>query len=159
MFDYLKNILLPDESQLSEKDLSPVRSESHERKMQIATAALLVEMAKADGHFSEDEREKIIHTMQDKFNIDKEYVHELIELSEKKLEDSIGMYEFTSQINNHYSREEKKELLINLWKIIYVDERLDKYEDRLVKVVGGLLNLNHKEIINAKLLVKQELGK
>ena len=95
--------------------------------------------------------------MQNTFNLDEDCVHELIELSEKKLEESIGVYEFTSIINEHFNREEKLELLEDLWKIIYVDDKLDKYEDRLVKVIGGLINVDHKDIINAKLLVKEQL--
>lgn len=114
-------------------------------------------MAKADGDFSDEERERVIYTMRSTFNLDEDCVHELIELSEKKLEKSISVYEFTSIINNHFSREEKFELLEGLWKIIYVDDKLDKFEDRLVKVIGGLINVDHKDIIDAKLLVKEQL--
>jgi uncharacterized tellurite resistance protein B-like protein len=49
--------------------------------------------------------------------------------------------------------------MTNLWKLIYTDGRLEKHEDRLIKIIGSTLNLDHKDIINAKLLVKQELGK
>lgn len=157
MFDYLRKTLLQDKKQ----DVLPKpvekREEDHHKKLQIATAALFVEMAKADGNFSDEERERVIHTMRNTFHLDEACVQELIELSEKKLEESISVYEFTSIINDHFNRDEKLELLEDLWKIIYVDDKLDKYEDRLVKVIGGMLNVNHKDIINAKLLVKEKL--
>ena len=157
MFDYLRKTLLQDTKQDVTLETVETKQEDHHKKLQIATSALFVEMAKADGNFSDEEREKVIYTMQKNYNLDEDCVHELIELSEKKLEKSIGVYEFTSLINKHFSRQEKLELLEDLWKIIYVDDKLDKYEDRLVKVIGGMLNVDHKDIINAKLIVKEKL--
>jgi uncharacterized tellurite resistance protein B-like protein len=157
MFEYLRKTLLQGKVEDSSPETVEKREENQHKKLQIATAALFVEMAKADGNFSDEERERVIHTVQNTFNLDEDCVHELIELSEKKLEESIGVYEFTSIINDHFNRDEKLELLEDLWKIIYVDDKLDKYEDRLVKVIGGLINVDHKDIINAKLLVKEKL--
>lgn len=157
MFEYLKKTLLQDKKQDAAPKPVEKREENQHKKLQIATAALFVEMAKADGDFSDNERERVIRIMQGTFNLDEDCVRELIELSEKKLEESTSVYEFTSIINDHFSREEKFELLEGIWKIIYVDEKLDKYEDRLVKVIGGLINVDHKDIINAKLLVKEKL--
>ena len=157
MFEYLRKTLLQDKVEDNSPEPVEKSEESQHEKLQIATAALFIEMAKADGNFSDEERERVIHIMQNTFNLDEDCVNELIELSEKKLEESISVYEFTSIINDNFSREEKFELLEGLWKIIYVDDKLDKYEDRLVKVIGGLINVDHKDIINAKLLVKEKL--
>ena len=157
MFEYLRKTLLQDNKQQELPIPVEKAEENHHKKIQVATAALFVEMAKADGDFSDEERARVINTMQSSYNLDKDCVNELIELSEKKLEESIGVYEFTSIINNHFNRDEKLNLLEDLWKIIYVDDKLDKYEDRLVKVIGGMLNVDHKDIINAKLLVKEQL--
>jgi len=157
MFEYLRKTLLQNKKEDIPQDAADKKEENHNKKLQIATAALFVEMAKVDGNFSDEERERVILTMQNTFNLDEDCVHELIELSEKKLEESIGVYEFTSIINDHFNREEKLELLEDLWKIIYVDDKLDKYEDRLVKVIGGMLNVDHKDIINAKMFIKEQL--
>jgi len=50
-------------------------------------------------------------------------------------------------------------LIKNLWRIIYEDGKLDSYEDRLIKIIGSTMNIEHKDIIAAKLFVKQELAK
>ncbi len=158
MFDYLKNILQKENNQQISMEKNEIVDESNDKKIQVATAAVLVEMAKADGDFSEDERYHIIKTLQNTFNLDEVCVKELINLSEKKLEKGLGIYEFTSIINNNFSKSEKLELIEDLWKIIYTDDKLDKYEDRLVKLIGAMLNVDHKDIINAKLLVKKSLN-
>jgi uncharacterized tellurite resistance protein B-like protein len=160
MFDYLKRIL----SQEEEKEISaeppvPSESENLENKLQVATAALYVEIAAADGDFSEEERKKIVNAMKENFNLTNQCVDDLISLSGEAVKNSISVYEFTSILNDHLNRGEKLKLMTNLWKLIYTDGRLEKHEDRLIKIIGSTLNLDHKDVINSKLLVKQELRK
>src|SRR3970040_1171330 len=113
-------------------------------------------MAKADSEFTDDERKKIISVMKKIFNLDKEYVDELIELSEESIKKSVSIYEFTTTINENFSRDEKFELLKNLWRLIYVDETLNMHEDHLIKKIGNTLNMEHRDVIAAKLIVKEE---
>lgn len=159
MFEYLRKVLSAEKyEQITQLE----KAETHKfpgKKYQVATAALLVEIAKADGDFSEDERKRIINLMKKDFDLDDECVDELMELSEQKVRDSISVYEFTSVINETFSQTEKYELLKNLWRIIYEDGKLDSHEDRLIKIIGSTMNIEHKDIIAAKLFVKQEMGR
>ncbi|MBS4033243.1 MAG: TerB family tellurite resistance protein [Ignavibacterium sp.] len=157
MLDYLRKILSPT-IEKPELPSDPPDNKAVKRKLEIATCALFVELAKADGEFTEDERNKIIKVMKQTFNLEDECVNDLIELSEQKIKESISLYEFTSIINDKYSNEEKFELIKNLWKLIYIDKTLNMYEDHLVKKIGTMLNLDHKKIIEAKLIVKEEIG-
>lgn len=157
MFDYLRKILTP-QSQEKVVQEKLQKNKSEKRKLEVATAALFVEMARADGEFSDDERKKIIKVMKETFNLEDECVNDLIELSEQKIKDSISLYEFTTIINDRYSNEEKFGLIKNLWRLIYVDKTLNMYEDHLVKKIGAMMNLDHKRIIDAKLIVKEEKG-
>jgi len=152
MIKYLKELFsLP-----SEKESAEGLKVNEEKKLQVATCALLVEMAKADSEFTDDERKKIISVMKKTFNLDKEYVDELIELSEESIKKSVSVYEFTTTINENLSRDEKFELLKNLWRLIYVDETLNMHEDHLIKKIGNTLNMEHRDVIAAKLIVKEE---
>ncbi|HEY6435696.1 MAG TPA: TerB family tellurite resistance protein [Ignavibacteriaceae bacterium] len=156
MFEYLRNVLLSEQtSKVSEINTSKLTS----HKYHVATAALLIEIAKADGDFSDAERNRIIELMKNDFDFDDECINELLKLSEQKVKDSISVYEFSSIINESFSQQEKFELMKNLWRIIFEDGKLDSHEDRLIKIIGSTLNLEHKDIIGAKLFVKQELGK
>lgn len=159
MFDYLKKILEPEKDEELQQPHTGKAKQSPRKKLEVASAALFIEVAKADGDFSDDERKRIIDLMKEEFELDDECVDELLELSEKRVEESISVYEFTSIINEGFSQQEKLELLKNLWRIIYVDGKLDSQEDRLIKIIGGTMNIEHKDIIGAKLLVKQEMEK
>jgi len=156
MFEYIRKVLSSESNTIEIETSSP---KTALKKYQVATAALLVEVAKADGDFSNDERKRIIDLMKSDFDFDDECVNELLELSEQKVKDSISVYEFTSVINETFSQDEKLELLKNLWRIIYEDGKLDSHEDRLIKIIGSTMNVEHKDIIGAKLFVKQEIGK
>ena len=151
MFDYLKKMIAVTEETLTSQKNPPDIS----KKIQIATAALFIEIAKADGEISGDERKKIVKNMEEMFDLDDECVENLINLSEQRVNESISVYEFSSIINENFSREEKYQLIKNLWKIVYADDHLDMYEDRLMKIIGATLNLDHKDIIDAKLEVKE----
>ena len=156
MFEYIRKVL-SSESNSTEIDTYFLPKAS--KKYQVATAALLIEIAKADGDFSDNEKKRIIELMQNDFELDDECVHELLELSKQKVNDSISVYEFSSVINESFTQQEKFELMKNLWRIIYEDGKLDSHEDRLIKIIGSTLNLEHKNVIDAKLFVKQEMGK
>ena len=126
------------------------------KKLQIATCAIFLEMAKSDDNCTEEERREILSIMQRTFDLEKEYADELIELAKSRLVQSISIYEFTGIINDNFSTDEKFELMKNLWRLIYTDEKLDKYEDQLVKQLGTMLHLEHKDVIAAKLMIKEE---
>ncbi len=157
MFEYLKKIL-SNESNENIKEENIDKSDHHEKQLQIATAAIFIEMAKADGEFSDDEREHVMKSLKKRFGLEDEYVHDLIELSKTELQDSVSLYEFSGVINENFTFEDKYELLKNLWRLIYTDKTLDKYEDHLIKKIGGMLQIEHKQIINAKMLIRKELN-
>ena len=159
MFEYLRRVLSPEQDKQISKEVETSSQKTISKKYQVATAALLVEIAKADGNFSDEERNRIIDLMRTDFNLDDECVNELLELSEQKVKDSISVYEFSSIINESFTQHEKLGLIKNLWRIIYEDGKLDSHEDRMIKIIGSTMNLDHKDIIAAKLFVKRELGK
>jgi uncharacterized tellurite resistance protein B-like protein len=158
MFDYLRKIISADSNLDTSATSGSVERVDHQKQLQVATAALFIEMARADGVFSVEEREQVISSLQNQFGLETEYVNDLVELSKTQLLDSISLYEFSSIINEHFSNDDKLELLKNLWRLIYTDKKLDKYEDRLIKIIGGMINIEHKQIINMKMLVRDELN-
>ena len=121
--------------------------------VRIAACALFLEMANIDDEFSGEERETIVSILRDEYDLSEEYASELAEAAEKERKKSLDMWHFTRMINEHFSREEKIRIVELLWKIVYVDGKLDKHEDYLVHTFANMLNLAHKELIEAKLRI------
>ncbi|MCG6915634.1 TerB family tellurite resistance protein [bacterium BMS3Abin03] len=158
MFEYVRKILT-DRNYVESNDSGTSKHDtSNEKQLQVATAAVFIEMAKADGTFTVEERKSIVKGLHEQFNLDNEYIEELLTLSEERADESISIYEFSNVINENFSSDDKFRLLKNLWRLIYTDERLDGYEDRLIKIIGGMLMMDHQQIIDAKLLVRKELN-
>jgi len=157
MIKFLEKIL--NGSQYNGENVKESYVSNNEKKLQIAACTLLVELGKADSNFTDDERKKIISIMENTFNIDEDYIKDLIELSEKEIDENDSIYEYTTLINENFTNDEKFELLKNLWRLIYIDNSLDKYEEHLVKKIGTLLNIEYTNIISTKLIVKEELKK
>lgn len=127
------------------------KNSAHTDKLQVATCALLLEMAHADNEFSTEEKEQIVKTIKRHFSLSKEATDKLIELSERERKASIDLWQFAQLIRNNYSIEQKIEMMELIWKVIYVDGSLDKHEDYLVHKLAKLLGLDHKQLIDAKM--------
>ncbi len=157
MLKLLKDILSQRvEPESVNKDIS---KENESKKVQIATCALFLEVAESDEDFTDEEREKIFSIMKETFNLEDNYVEELIALSEEHRKHSISLYEFTDVINKEFTDQEKYNVVKNLWHLIFVDEILHHYEDYFIRKISGNLKLSHKDMIAAKLEAKDELKK
>ena len=148
MFEYFKNMVA---TQNKEQD-------NFQKKLQVATCALFFEIAKADENFTREEHEKIVSIMKSKYELDNNGAGELMSLTEESIKKSVSIYEFATIVDQSFSKDEKLELMKELWQLIYTDKKLNKYEDNLIKRIGDILKLEHKEVIDAKLMVKGELG-
>jgi uncharacterized tellurite resistance protein B-like protein len=117
----------------------------------LAVAALLVEVLRADFDVSTDERRQVLGSLQRLLELDPAVCEELLELAEAHIDRSHDLYQFTSAINRSYSPEDKQRLLEELWRVAHADERLNKYEEHLIRRVADLLHVRHSEFIATKL--------
>lgn len=141
-----------------EKLLLEEKNESGLAKgIEYATAALMIELAKADFEEDDIERQLIIAMLRDTFDIDGDDLKELMRTAEAGSADASDLFQFTSLINEHYENEQKIELLENLWRVAYADGRLDKYEEQFLRKIAGLINLPPSEFTKTKLRVKHQL--
>jgi uncharacterized tellurite resistance protein B-like protein len=120
----------------------------------VATCALLVEIARIDKTFTQDEMTTILSILKEKYGLSTEHADALIAEAEKRLEESVDLWQFARLINENYSNEEKKEIIETLWRVVYVDGKMDQYEQYLMNKMKNLLRISHDELIDAKLKVK-----
>ncbi len=138
------------------EDYDWLREVDAQKRLQIATCALLIEMANADEKFLNVEKEKVIQIMKDLFKLEEDYVNELLELSKSQVEESLSVFEFTSEINANSTKKEKFEIVKNLWRLVLIDDELHPFEDYLIKKISNNLNLSNKDMNKAKEEVQKE---
>jgi len=143
---------------LEKYEIDSISQERDEfERIQVATCALLLEVAKSDYEFSSMEKTTIAAILKKEFQISAEAIEELMEIAKRRREESIDLWEFTHLINENYSKEEKIKVVEAAWKVIYADKKLDKYEDHLVHKLARLLRLRHSDLIEAKLRVLDKI--
>jgi len=125
--------------------------DERERRLRIATAVILLEVAYADEDFSETERKRIVEILKKQFSLDDGSVRELLQVSEEQLSRSIDLWHFTEIINSSYDSEEKYRIIEMVWQVIYADGTLDKYEDHVVHKLARILHISHDKMIEAKM--------
>lgn len=131
--------------------------QSRFERFQVATCALLLEVAQSDGHYQAIEANIVRDLLARKFELADDAVTELIEYSQARRQESTDLFQFAREINQHFSRSEKLDIMEAVWRVIYADGTLDKYEDALARQLATLLRLDHKDVIDRKLLVLDEI--
>jgi len=126
-------------------------------RIEVAVAVVLLEMAHADKDFARDERQLIEGLLSRQFDLAAEAADELLELAEQVRGDSFDLQQFTSLINQNFSHADKLAVMETLWRIVYADGVLDKYEDALARQLAGLLRLSPRDAIDLKVRVLDEL--
>jgi uncharacterized tellurite resistance protein B-like protein len=149
MFDLLKRFF----NKEKETDPNNVEPETGHDTI-VATCALLVEIARIDNTFTPEEMETVISILKEKYNLSRENADALIQEAEKQLDESVDLWQFTKLINENYSNQEKMEIIETLWRVVYVDGKMDKYEHYLMSKLQHLLRVSHNQLIDAKLKVK-----
>ena len=125
--------------------------EERHHRTQLAAAALLIETARAD--FTQDAAEEAAFEplLCAALDLSPTEVHTLVEQAEARVDESTSLYEFTRVINDHYSPQQKLELIDCMWAVAYADGNLDKYEEALIRQVAELTYVPHPDYIRAKL--------
>ena len=121
--------------------------------IRVATCALFVEIARIDETFTDAEMEAILSILKEKYGLSQDHADALIAEAEKELDKSVDLWQFANLINDNYSYAEKIEIIETLWRIVYVDGKMDAHEHYLMGKLQSLLRLTHDQLITAKLKV------
>ena len=121
-----------------------------EETLQLAAAALFLEMMTMDDEIGPKEQEVILSLIQQNFSLKVEQATLLMELAEQQIKQATDYFQFTSLINKTYSLEQKIHMIESLWKIAFIDNVLDAQEEYFVRKIAELLHVPHSAFILAK---------
>ncbi len=123
--------------------------------MHLASAALLLEVSRADFDIQDEELESIANSLAKRFDFSTQEANSLIELARTEQDSHVSIHPFVKIINEGCSMDEKKLLLEDLWKVAYADNKLDKYEEYQLRKIAELLYIPHSAFIQTKLKVTE----
>ncbi len=120
----------------------------------INVACLMIHAAKIDENYTDKEKTIIKNTLK-KLDSNNEDIDKLILEAEKKESDSNHIQDFTKNIKA-MDKENKIEIIKNIWGIILSDGNSDIYEENLMRRLAGLLYIDSKTMGDIKLDIQNK---
>lgn len=121
-----------------------------EHAIRMATAVLMVDVARADNDFHETEFDLLLDLIARHFGLTPDEAGELANAAGEEAEALVEISRFTKLLHEHLSDDEKAHVVSLLWQVAYADGRLSKYEDSLVLKIGDLLYVNRARVMRLK---------
>ena len=151
MIKLLKELMYKNRTSISDTNTNEMR-----KTMNLISGALMVEVMAADHDFNSEEELKLKEILLNRFEIPESEIKKISEQTKKRADDATSLYEYTSLINENFNREEKLDLIRNLWAIAFADKILDRYEDSVIRRVCELTYVSHSDFIKTKLEMKNK---
>lgn len=124
--------------------------------LRLATAALLVEMARADFEEDDTELERAGALLAERYGLDEKAADELLAAARDESDRAVSLFRFTHLINQQFAMPDKLALMGMLWEVAYADGRLDKHEDALMHKLAELLYVPSGDLMLAKEQVRKK---
>tara|TARA_Y100001970_G_scaffold134911_2_gene166040 strand:- start:29756 stop:30169 length:414 start_codon:yes stop_codon:yes gene_type:complete len=122
----------------------------------ISAIVMLLSVAKADDTIENNEIETIKNIVSDFFQIDSNNdIDNLINTAKVQLNNSIDIFEFGKELNDNWNYQDKIDFICCMFEVSLSDGDLYYMEEHMIKKISTILNVNHKDLINAKIEMKK----
>ncbi|MDO8989213.1 MAG: TerB family tellurite resistance protein [Sideroxyarcus sp.] len=135
--------------------IAPASADSRpEHTLQLATAVLLIEVMKSDANMADPEQAAILKILRERFSLSDAEVAQLTELGHRTASSANDFHQFTSLINRELDPSEKIRIIEYMWQVAYADGTISAHENHLMRKIGDLLYIPHRDYIGAKMRAK-----
>lgn len=143
--DFLKRLIDPAPAQLPDADA------------RLALMALLVRVARSDGHFDGDEKARILSIARDRYGLGAAGAAELLAQAEQLELEAPDTVRFTRAIKDAVAHDDRAGVIEALWAVVLADGTRDDAEDALLRLVANLLGINDRDSALARQRVEARL--
>ena len=141
MLQSLKNLFASDQN---------LNIETKNKEIDILSG-LMIEAANTDGEVTQEELNKISHSLIYVFKEDPKLVEASLTKAFENKDNAKSLYYYTSKLNKSYTDAQKIQLIEVLWGVILADNELHDFETNLIRRLAGLLYISDVECGNAKI--------
>ena len=125
-------------------------------EIDLAAASLMLEVSWSDHSVENVEIHETKRLLKELYGLDATKADALIADAQSRLGTSVGLHPYTTYLNEHLGEEERFNVVHALWRLALADDRIDKFEEHIIRKASDLLYLSHSRFIEAKLLAKAE---
>ena len=116
----------------------------------ILITSLLIECAKGDYDFSDQEILKIKDLIKKKLKIDQPKINLIFDKALEMMQENVELYTLTKDVRDNFSKEEILQIFEYMWSVVLSDGKIDDFEAALMSKLVGLFHLTGKESAEAK---------
>lgn len=127
--------------------------------LRLATAAILLDIAYADGAFTPAEDGNVAGFLTQRFQLGEDDARELLEAADEIRKKTVDHFALTHYIRKNTPLAERIDIVKTMWRLALSDGKLSDYEGYLVRKIADLLGLEHRVMIDAKSAVLDEIGR
>lgn len=134
--------------------LAPAPAALPAPEARLALAALLVRVARADGHYAELEKHRIDVIVATRYNLDPFEAVRLRADAEVLEEEAPDTVRFTRALKEAVPYEDRASLMEAMWQVALSDQSRDADEDALIRLVATLLGISDRDSALARQRVR-----
>lgn len=123
---------------------------------QLAVAALLSEVLRADYEADPRELAMLRQVLARQFSLEPAELDALIEQAQDQVERAVDHFQYVSLLNERFSYDQRVELIAAMWRLAYADDELAALEEHRIRRLADLLYVTHSDFIRTKLNVQAE---
>lgn len=132
---------------------TPTENGPNVADIERVSAALLVEIARADHQLEDAEIASITDALKQSSSLPDAEIVSIVSAAVVDADSAISLHEHTRLVNEHFNRAQKVMLIEQMWRVAAADGNVDRYEDYTIRKLGELIYIRHSEFIQAKLRV------
>ena len=121
----------------------------------LALTALLVRVARADGHYDTHEEARINRIIAARYGLDNAQTTQLRHEAEQLETEAPDTVRFTRAIKDAVPYGDRVAVIESLWQVVLADGARDAAEDALLRLVANLLGVNDVDSAMARQRVAQ----
>lgn len=127
------------------------RTRVTDRQLQLATAVLLLEVARCDFDLRADEFKAVSNGVREVLGLTEDEAIAVVRFAEEEVRQSKRLYQFTELIDKNYSAEQKKLVAQYLWQVAFADAQLLASEEYIVRKIANLIHVPLADFLDAKI--------
>jgi len=138
---------------------APAAKGDERHTLELATAALLIEIARTDGDIQPAARDAVLRAVREKFALSPQEAETLFRLADEQMRQATDYFQFTSLINKRFTAEQKEQVIELMWRVAYADAELSAHERHVMRKIADLLYVPHAAYIAAKMRARDAAGR
>jgi uncharacterized tellurite resistance protein B-like protein len=118
--------------------------------VELTASILAYEVARSDGCISESELKLLYDEIRKICTKVGKKEEKILAIIEEYSKNNVSFYEFISDINKDYTKEDKLSLIRFLYDVAYADKILEVSEERLIRRIADLIKIKDIEVLKIK---------